>query len=260
MIVSKLLPEIYYKESRDFAYVGRLLEVIFNYMKTGADSVLTRFDNTGSEGNTVNLLVDTLGFDLKHDYLDRDLVYIASALTYLLRNKGAISAVELAVRLMLNSQKVPDMVDFEFCTFDQDQQELTINIPDSLSDIVLLEDLLEYILPAGVTYRFVRFNGYNPNQYTESHAYSQLDSKNRKHVGDMDLGSIRSESDKHSQDDQLGSFYLGVVVTDETYPHMCREGHTEDQPCDFCNVPADCSDNNSDGLCDLCGKSLDNNQ
>ena len=216
MIVSNLIPEIYYKESRDFAYVGRLVEIIFNYMKTGADSVSARYDNVESEGTIVNLLVDTLGFDLKHEYLDRDLVYIASTLIYLLRNKGTSFSIDLAVRLMLNSQKVTDVSEFEFCSFDSKLQELTIRIPDNLTDLVLLEDLLDYILPAGVIYKFVKFRGTDPNRSSTIYPISGLDAARKKHAGDMDLGAIRLESDAHNHDDQLGNFYLGVVVTDET--------------------------------------------
>ena len=36
MEVRKLVPDIYYKDSRDFSYIGRLFEVLINYMKTGA--------------------------------------------------------------------------------------------------------------------------------------------------------------------------------------------------------------------------------
>lgn len=254
MIVSNLIPNIYYKESRDFAYVGRLVEIILNYMKTGADAISARFDEVGSEGNTINLLVDTLGFDLKHEYLDRDLVYIASTLTELLRNKGTSAAVDLAVRLMLNSQQVRDLADFEFCTFDPNTHEVEIRIPDTLTDIILLEDLLEYILPAGIIYKFTRFHSAKPNQDTQIATESNLgDYQGRYHFNDEELAAIATY--KHTVnidpatgetavenvedvdiENQIGNFYLGVI-----HYH-------------------DCVDNDNDNICDICKRKMDDKE
>ena len=39
MEVRKLVPDVYYRESRDFSYIGRLIEILVNYNKTGADLV-----------------------------------------------------------------------------------------------------------------------------------------------------------------------------------------------------------------------------
>ena len=32
-------PEVYYRKSRDFQFIGRLYDLVFNYMKTNADLV-----------------------------------------------------------------------------------------------------------------------------------------------------------------------------------------------------------------------------
>lgn len=62
MKVERMVPEIYYDKSRDFAYIGRLLEIVFNYMKTAADNVGVEPDED-IDSNIIDLLVNTLGFE-----------------------------------------------------------------------------------------------------------------------------------------------------------------------------------------------------
>lgn len=160
MRVEDLLPEVYYKESRDFAYIGRCLELIVNYMKTAADCVLVNVDNEYVDSNMVELLVDTLGFTERHEYINKDLIYIISAFTALLKNKGSKTAINSAIRLLLNSQGIKKTASYDgnFYVFTDSngQNQIEIRIPEELKDIVLLEDLFDYILPIGMLYTFIR--------------------------------------------------------------------------------------------------------
>lgn len=228
MKVDKLLPEVYYKESRDFAYVGRLLEILFNYMKTAADCVSINIDNEGIEGNLIDLLVDTLGFELKHEYVNKDLISIGSAFSSLLKLKGTTDAVEMAVRLLLNSQGIKNTSDFNFCVLDVEKAEMMINIPDTLSDIVLLEDLFDYILPVGITYSFTRFGNVNNKKETDVIANTSLTriskyddsdkiASRSTYVFDSDIGIVKSDSIPGMQIDDIyniGGLHTGVVVTE----------------------------------------------
>ena len=228
MKVEKLIPEVYHKESRDFAYVARLLEFVFNYMKTSADCVAVDFRSSELQSNIIELLIETLGFEVRHNYTDKDLIYIASAFNSIIRNKGNISAIELAIRLLLNSQGIEDVPDFDFCEFDSKSCELTVYVPDTLTDIILLEDLFRYILPAGVIYKINKFHSMDPNKNSVIDTQSGFFNGTNKFltVHDADIGRIRSKSvstdfDANTApniDDSyglgVGSFYMGVVVTD----------------------------------------------
>lgn len=234
MKVEKMLPEIYYEESRDFAYVGRLIEILLNYMKTGADCVGINIDSEYNESTTVELLADTLGFDSKHTYINKDLVIISSAFNELLRNKGTIKAIDLAVKLLLNSQDIKHQSDFDFCILDSEKAEIQINIPDSLSDIVLLEDLFTYILPIGVTYTFTKIGSNRTKTRTQIESNSKntqvvsatLDSESGEYVGgifDTDLGIVETTSLNTAGNDAPGSIYSGIVVTSTSSPVKAAE-------------------------------------
>lgn len=156
MRIEHMIPEVYYKESRDFAYVGRLLEILLNYIKTGADCVAANNDNQYANSNLLKLLIDTLGFNTKHAYINKDLAIVASAFSEILRNKGSLYAVDLAVRLMLNSQGFEEQEIYQNAIYDSAYHLLIISLPHSFKDVILLEDLLDYILPVGVIYEIRR--------------------------------------------------------------------------------------------------------
>lgn len=211
MKLDALLPEVYYKESRDFAYVARVLEICMNYMKTGADCVGINLDHDSVNNALVELLADTLGFDAKHKYVTKDLIVIASAFSELLRNKGNLKAVDLAVRLLLNSQNIKNKSDFNFCSFNPNTCELELNIPDVLSDLILLEDLFDYILPVGVTYVFTKFGNMNNQTDTDINVESDIVNIDDIYRSDMQLGII--ETNSLDLNDAPGSIYSGLVVS-----------------------------------------------
>lgn len=160
MKVEKLIPEVYYSQSRDFSYIGRLFEIIFNYMKTGADCVGVSSNSDNIDATQIELIALTLGFESKHTYPTRDLIYIISSFSHLIKKKGTKEAITHAIKLLMNSQKIKmDLLDDEdFVTFDDapNNYTLSIRIPSQMTDTILLEDLFDYILPAGVLYRFNR--------------------------------------------------------------------------------------------------------
>lgn len=154
MKVEHLVPEIYYSDSRDFAFVARCFEVIFNYMKTGAQCVNVNYLTDAIDSNIIELMADTVGFTVKHKYTSSDLLAIAGSFQKLLRNKGSIYSIELAVLILMNNQQIRDRNNIgSICEIDEDDPfHLIINIPENLNDIVLLEDVFSYLLPAGMTY------------------------------------------------------------------------------------------------------------
>lgn len=158
MKVEKLIPEVYYTQSRDFGYIGRLFEILFNYMKTGSDCISVNPDSLNLDATTIELVALTLGFESKHKYTTRDLIYVISSFSDLIKKKGTKEAINNAVKLLLNSQKIKDAP--ENNNFVQIAQEseidkfiVTVQVPSQMTDIILLEDLFDYILPAGLLYK-----------------------------------------------------------------------------------------------------------
>ena len=164
MKVENLVPDIYYKDSRDFAFMGRCFEVIFNYMKTGAQCVNVNYLTDAIDSTTIDLMVDTVGFTSKHKYDDKNLLAVAQSFQKLLRNKGSLYAIELAVTILMTAQKITSNGSQNpICEIDPDDPfNIIINVSDRLADVVLLEDIFDYILPAGMTYVIVR-NGQEPS-------------------------------------------------------------------------------------------------
>ena len=75
----KLTPEVYYKESRDFQFFGRLYDVLFNYLKTETD--LIRSFPLNNTQNTIfaELILKTLGFRNLREYQLDQLLAVAKS-------------------------------------------------------------------------------------------------------------------------------------------------------------------------------------
>ena len=155
MIKTKdLVPSIYYNKSRDFQAIGRVFEVLYNYAKTGADLVLNSYEDT----KMLDLLAKTLGFNSKHNYNTDDLVTLCNTFITILRDKGSLTSINEAVIALLNAQHIEEqflVVDSVDNTTHKKTHSVDIYIPKELTDLILLEDLFDYILPAGYTYRFI---------------------------------------------------------------------------------------------------------
>ncbi len=159
-----LTPEIYYEQSRDFQFIGRLYDVILNYVKTNTDMIysIPKADAAGSK--MIDLLALTLGFSAKHEYNVKQLTAICSILPLILKNKGNIQSVLLIGQALLNSEGVTEA--FGYNIDELNPYLLQIYIPPSLSDINLLKDLLVYVLPAGMTAEVVRASTQNQGAMT----------------------------------------------------------------------------------------------
>ena len=65
----KYTPEVYYEQSRDFQFIGRLYDVVLNSVKTNVDIIQNSLPfNTRSSRDLLKLMSYTLGFKPKHKY------------------------------------------------------------------------------------------------------------------------------------------------------------------------------------------------
>lgn len=153
--LQNLTPEVYYKESRDFQLLGRLFDLVLNAVKTDTDLLYNLPLSTNSDEKLLELLALTLGFKPKHQYNARNLKAVCSVFSEILRNKGSIKAIKIACEALFNSMDISQQLDYDF-TKDKDNTELNLYIAQEFGDITLLNDLLSYILPAGMSCNIIR--------------------------------------------------------------------------------------------------------
>ena len=74
-----------------------------------------------------------------------------------MKNKGSKYAIDNACKTLMNSQNVSGYFNSKINT-NTPENPYTVNIyvPADLKDTILLEDLFDYILPAGFEYRFIK--------------------------------------------------------------------------------------------------------
>lgn len=145
------VPSNYYSRSRDFQLMGRLFDIVFNSSKEYADGV-----GRDSNARMLGLRADTVGFRPKAEYDSNDLISVCECFKSIMRKKGSREAIESCIILMLRSQGLDERysVNIVNSAYDgdghrSDVYEITVLVPQELRDVALLNDLLDYVLPAG---------------------------------------------------------------------------------------------------------------
>ena len=143
--LQELTPSVYYEQSRDFQFIGRLYDIVLNYIKTNADNLYTLPIGKNMDEKLLNLLAFTLGFQSKHHYNSKQLLAICSVLPLIFKHKGSLNAILIAVNSILYAEGINQALDYEF-----KDNNLVLYLSPELSDLTLLTDIMIYILPAGI--------------------------------------------------------------------------------------------------------------
>lgn len=145
--VNKLVPEIYSKESRDFQLFSRSLDIIFNYSKYNSSLI------NYSSDTLINLLSIKLGYKLNVT-ISNKLHSFIKCLNIIQKYKGSIYGVKMAISSFLNASGINEQPDVDPRVSSEGLNVLVISIPDDLTseDIVILEKVLDYILPVSTLY------------------------------------------------------------------------------------------------------------
>ena len=146
-------PEVYYRESRDFQFIGRLYDLVLNYVKTNADLIYSLPLSDNSDNQFVDLMAMTLGFHAKHKYTSQQLKAICFVLSEIIRNKGTIKALTIACDAIFHAEGIQGQFDYGLTN---NNTNIIIYLPQELSDTTLLNDLFEYILPAGMSCQIIK--------------------------------------------------------------------------------------------------------
>jgi hypothetical protein len=100
----------------------------------------------------LNLLALTLGFKPTRKYNSKQLRAICSVLPTILRHKGSIQALVLATNALLAAEGVRQPLDYTM----QPKEGITLYVAQELEDLNLFTDLLDYLLPAGLSCNIVK--------------------------------------------------------------------------------------------------------
>ncbi len=152
-------PDVYYRESRDFQYIGRLYDLVLNYVKTNIDLLYNLPFNDLTDDQFIDLLALTLGFKAKHKYTAKHLRAICSCFSEILRNKGTIKSLLLACSAIYHSEGITEQINYELTDKNGKSggtTNLILYLSPKLGDTTLLLDLLDYVLPAGMNYSIIK--------------------------------------------------------------------------------------------------------
>lgn len=147
-----LTPAIYYNQSRDFQFIGRLYDIVLNSVKTNATNLYNLPIGQNMDEQLLNLLAMTLGFKTTKHYSSKQLLAICSSLPTILKHKGSIQALVLATNALLTAEGVKQALDYTLIP----NQGITLYVAQELTDLTLFTDLLDYLLPAGLSCTIVK--------------------------------------------------------------------------------------------------------
>lgn len=152
----KITPSIYSKESRDYQLIGRLYNAVFNYAKMSIDGMNNFPLSKDSDKRFLDLVAKTIGFESKHSYNTENLYALCSSFKKIVSHKGTKKAIEELLSVLLNSQNINKLFKVDVYTNNNTGKfkpySIVIYVPTELNDIIMLEDMMSYILPAGFVY------------------------------------------------------------------------------------------------------------
>jgi hypothetical protein len=147
-----LTPAVYYEQSRDFQFIGRLYDLVLNYIKTNSANLYNLPVGKNMDEQLLNLLALTLGFKPTKNYNSKQLRAICSVLPTILKHKGSIQALVLATNALLAAEGVRQPLDYTI----RPKEGITLYVAQELNDLNLFTDLLDYLLPAGLSCTIVK--------------------------------------------------------------------------------------------------------
>lgn len=232
------LPQFYYHNSRDFQLLGRICEMVLNYIKMNIDIIKTipLTDNTNLD--LIDLTLLTLGFEKLHSYSSVDLLKLGMSFKDFIKNKGTQKSIEACVNLLLRCQNIKEEAHYNIHTLKnviRDRADdfnylytLDIYLPKETVDLDFLDDVFNYILPAGFTYNLY-LSDYSllADTITEigtSDTFTQISGKvpkfndNELRVGQVYKSNLTNSDPEYNEDltyNGNSDFAMSVVVGSE---------------------------------------------
>lgn len=167
--IQKSTPTVYYNNSRDFQALGRTLELLLNYVQMNIDNMEGSYRIDNINPTLIKYLLANLGFEGAHEYTNVDLLILAKVFKWMMKKKGTRLAIKYIIYVVLRSFHYEYAFDVIIPTLDtsplrpitmsqddiSEMYQVQIILPTAITDTTLIEDLLNYILPTGFTYRII---------------------------------------------------------------------------------------------------------
>lgn len=180
------VPQYYIDKSRDFQLIGRLLDLIVNDLKFDIDSICNILDPLEARDNLLVLLAERVGYFPEFEINSEVLRYVISAFPYIMKKKGSVRSFEEAANAVLKAeshaeaarsveiiviQKQPNLAYKNIADtvkYDPNEEYIVqIILPTKVQHLKVLEDILTYIIPAGMMYSII-YQGDSPDPVTTS--------------------------------------------------------------------------------------------
>lgn len=159
--IVKQTPKMYSEMSRDYQIISRLHSALYNVSKMYIDNM--SIWEPDIDNKLAYLRAKTLNFDPKHSWALTDLEAVTSCFKYLVKRKGAKIALEYVLNILMkvhnlkNTNSMLELVSME-------NNNVIIRVEENLATIGIVEDLVKYILPAGLTYRIIEYKSMDMGQ------------------------------------------------------------------------------------------------
>lgn len=177
--IVKQTPREYSSQSRDYQVIARLYTALFNYVKMHIDN-MNIWD--GNIDNKLALLRSkTLNFEIDHSWDLDDLESITTCFKYLMRNKGTAAALKYCVDILMRIENIVGEASINDVV-SINNYNVTIKVPDDLVTLGIVEDLVKYLIPFGLTYDIVKYKSYNFDDMLQSVMYVNENKKNTQNV------------------------------------------------------------------------------
>lgn len=211
-----MTPRPYYEQSRDFQLIGRLFDIVLNSVKTNADMIYNLPLIADTDEKLADLIALTLGFKLKHNYPAKPLMALCSAFPTALKKKGSLAGVEEIVKTLVRAEGLKDKW---ICETNDACDTVSVVVPLRFSNVTLLKDALEYVIPAGMSCEVSKMNFALSEEVTEIATSDTVRHRWIKHNtiaalgdeidGDFSVGNAYDNS-------KSGYAFAGSVTDDQT--------------------------------------------
>ena len=159
--LSENVPDGYVTESRDFQLLCNAFDVIQNSIRNNADSMCLVSDTSSCPDTLLPYLQTKLGFFSKQKIDSDKLRILLQAFPHVVRSKGSRQGIILAIRAFLKCIHRAEIVQLDIRneTNDPNASDYFINIGMNghVTDISILQELLEYVIPAGYIVQYYFF-------------------------------------------------------------------------------------------------------
>jgi hypothetical protein len=185
----------------------------------------------------LNLLALTLGFKPTKNYNSKQLRAICSVLPTILKHKGSIQALVLATNALLAAEGVRQPLDYTM----HPKQGITLYVAQELDDLSLFTDLLDYLLPAGLSCNVIKESQYIEKatttlSVTDTVTISGVDALSAVRSADdwldsLDTRPLSTVAPKHRIDDlSIGNISIAPsILPNTTIIQAPRAENPEDQ-------------------------------